>query len=110
VPLTPLATNLVCDVAAVSDEIAAAIAAHDSQRRSTDRCRRMRRYAGRFYRLDAAEEFWQVTAGQYAVLHGAERMPWKAFVSLREHPIYDARAYLSGLGERRRLVRVVSDA
>lgn len=108
VPLTPILTNLVVETEAVSAETRAAFAAHASQRSSIARSLRMRRYAGRYYQASAeAEELWQLTDSQYSELHDSACASWSRYSSLRDHPIYDPRAYSSRLGERRMLARQV---
>lgn len=65
--------------------------------------------AGRYYGATReAEEFWQVSVPQYVLIHGSPDEEWIPFVSLRGNPLYDPRAYLSHLGERRRLARAIA--
>lgn len=103
VPLTPLLVNIVTETESVSAQTRAAFRAHASQSASIVRTLRSRRYAGRYYRAtNEAEEFWQLTAKQYALLHSSAEK-WHQYVSLRANAIFDARAYLSHWGDRRAL-------
>ena len=106
VPLTRALTNCVADVTCVSDTCARAFETYASQRDSTMRCWRMRRYAARVYGCaTVAEEFWQMSARAYQRLHRDEPRTWRprSFRALRAHALGDPLAYASGRRERKRL-------
>ncbi len=112
VPLTPALANLVLAVDLATPSLKNAFRAHRTQLGSIERCLRHRRYAGRFYRAGgAAEEFWRLTPAQYRRLHSeAPARPLvRTFRGLRYYTWSDPLAYLRGLGERRRLARLVSE-
>ena len=100
VPLTPALTNLVVDTSDVAAESAAALSVYVTQHDSISRTIRQRRYAARFYGIEKqAEEFWQMTARRYCLLHSLPPTHWSAhaFRGLRFHPFSDPLAYLKGL-------------
>src|SRR5262245_9956792 len=106
VPLTPALTNLVVDTSDVATESAAALSVYVTQYESISRTVRQRRYAARFYGIEnQAEEFWQMTARRYCLLHSLPPTHWSAhtFRGLRFRPFSDPLAYLQGLSERQRL-------
>jgi len=110
VPLTPVLTNLVGATSGVMAESAAAFRAYVTQQGSVGCAFRSRRYAARFYDLGGqAEEFWQMSARQYHLLHRLprEQEPRRAFRSLRARSLADPLAYLVGLAARRRLAAAV---
>lgn len=110
VPLTPILTNLVCDTSGVVAETAAALTAYATQADSVIRTVRQRRYAAHFYRLEKqAEEFWQMSADQYCLLHSADPGGWPAnrFRGIRFRSLGDPLAYLQGMAERRQLAGLV---
>jgi len=110
VPLTPVLTNLVFDTSGVRRERAAAFTVYTTQLDNIGRALRQRRYAARFYGItQEAEEFWQMTAHQYCLLHCLPPDPWPVhtFRSLRSHSFSDPLAYLHGLSERRRFAGLV---
>ncbi len=110
VPLTPVLSNLVVPVDPLAPRFQRALAAHRSQLGSLERCLRHRRYLGRLYGLGGAEELWRMTAGQYQRLHRdpPRRSPQRTFRGLRYYAWSDPLAYLQGLSERRRLVRLAA--
>ena len=106
VPLTPLLVNLVAPMESVARELVAAMHCYRTQFGSIERCLRMKRYAGSFYRLEGhAEEFWQMDPNAYARIHASApgTPPDPAFRGVRPRPLTDPLAYLRGLGARRRL-------
>jgi LmbE family N-acetylglucosaminyl deacetylase len=113
VPLTPLLTNLVVDTSDVAAETAAALSVYVTQHDSIFRTIRQRRYAARLYRTEKhAEEFWQMTAHRYCLLHSLPPTcrPIHTFRGLRFHPFSDPLAYLQGLSERLRLAGLTQSA
>jgi LmbE family N-acetylglucosaminyl deacetylase len=105
VPLTPRLANLVVDVTACIDGIRGAFDAYETQRANMPRALRQRRYAAHCYRAgEHAEEFWQLTADEYAAVHDAPALASPSpFRGVREHPATDPLAYMLGTGARRRL-------
>ncbi|HYF64991.1 MAG TPA: hypothetical protein VD886_19355, partial [Herpetosiphonaceae bacterium] len=104
VPLTAILVNLVTPVGDVQARSQAVYAAYQTQRGSLARTARMRRYAAGFYGLEGSgEEFWQLSAAQYARLHRGPLASWPGFRSLRPHALSDPLAYWHGRGARRRL-------
>ena len=106
VPLTPALTNLVVDTSDVATESAAALSVYVTQYESISRTFRQRHYAARLYRTKKqAEEFWQMTAHRYCLLHSLPPTHWPThtFRGLRFHPFSDPLAYLQGFFERQRL-------
>jgi len=113
VPLTPALTNLVVDTSDVATESAVALSLYVTQYESTSRTIRQRRYAACFYGIERqAEEFWQMTAHRYCLLHSLPPTHWPAdtFRGLRFRPLSDPLAYARGLSERRRLAGLVQRA
>ncbi len=110
VPLTPMLANLIVEIDPSDGQLRDALDAHRSQRASLDPCLRHRRYLGRLYRLAGAEELWRLTADQYERLHHdpPPRPPGRVFRGLRYYAWSDPLAYLRGLAERRRLLRLAS--
>ena len=110
VPLTPRLANLVVAVDLAAPKLNAAFHAHRSQLGSLERCLRRRRYAGRCYRLEAAETFWRVTPTRYQQLHSeAPSQPLhRTFRGMHYYAWSDPLAYLLGRGERRRLAKSTS--
>ena len=108
VPLTRGLTNLVADVSVVVARLEQALDAYATQQHNTLRAMRSRRYAACFYRLGRwAEEFWEMPAEHYCLLHEAPPDPWDAtlFRGLRRLPLTDPLAYLQGRSARRELAR-----
>jgi LmbE family N-acetylglucosaminyl deacetylase len=104
VPLTPVLVNLVSPVGDQLPAIAEAMETYASQAVSLRRCLRSRAYAGARHGLgEAAEEFWEMSAGDYGRLLGTAESPAHAFRGLRYHALSDPLAYLAGRDERRRL-------
>lgn len=111
VPLTRILTNVVADVSGVVSESAAVLRAYDSQAGSVDSVHRRRRYGALAHRVQGpVEEFWEVTAEQYAALHHGPSAEWGGkFRGVRRFAWTDPLAYWFGNAERRRL-RAVADA
>ena len=110
VPLTPILANLIVPLAAVGSQLTLAFGAYRSQLGSIERCLRQRRYAGRYYGLDAVEELWRLSTAQYERLHRGPASPSleRAFRGLRYYAWSDPAAYLQGRGMRRRLAALGS--
>jgi LmbE family N-acetylglucosaminyl deacetylase len=104
-PLTRVLVNLVADTSGVAAECAAALDAYVTQRGNMARALRQRHYAAAYYGLKRqAEEFWELTVGQYVALHnGMHGWSGRAFRGVRFYPISDPLAYMWGRSERRRL-------
>jgi LmbE family N-acetylglucosaminyl deacetylase len=105
VPLTPPLTNLVADTSSVIAKNATALGAYVTQRGNIGRAIRQRRYAAALYGLERqAEEFWELSAQQYVMLH-RDLSGWSgdAFRGLRFYPFSDPLAYLRGRAGRRRM-------
>jgi LmbE family N-acetylglucosaminyl deacetylase len=105
VPLTSLMSNLVADISALIPQCEAVLRAYVSQAGSVQCASRQRRYSARRHRLAAqAEEFWELSASQYVVLHRTSPRDWpRAFRGLRSFAFTDPLAYLVG-GRQRRLI------
>ena len=113
VPLTPSLTNLVVDTSAVATESAAVLSVYVTQYESISRTVRQRRYAALLYGVEKqAEEFWQLSAHRYCLLHSLPPTDWSAhtFRGLRFRPFSDPLAYLHGFSERRRLAGLTQSA
>jgi LmbE family N-acetylglucosaminyl deacetylase len=105
VPLTSVLTNLLADTSSVIARNAAALGAYVTQRGNIGRALRQRRYSAALYGLKRqAEEFWELPAERYAMLH-LDLSGWsgETFRGLRFYPFSDPLAYLRGRAERRRL-------
>src|SRR5258707_6646595 len=103
VPLTLILTNLVADTSSAIATNAAALGAYVTQCGNIGRAIRQRRYAAALYGLKRqAEEFWELSPQQYAMLH-RDVSGWSgdAFRGLRFYPFSDPLAYLRGRAERR---------
>jgi LmbE family N-acetylglucosaminyl deacetylase len=112
VPLTFVLTNLVADISGVIAQNDAALRAYVTQRGNIGRAIRQRRYAAALYGLKRqAEEFWELPAEQYAMLH-MDLSGWSGdiFRGLRFYPFSDPLAYLWGRAERRRLAGLLQGA
>ncbi len=105
VPLTRILTNLVADVSDVFTESVTALRAYESQYGSIESVHRRRRYGALSHRaVGPVEEFWELTADQYAELHRASSTEWSGrFRGMRRFAWTDPLAYLFGNAERRRL-------
>jgi LmbE family N-acetylglucosaminyl deacetylase len=106
----PLASvvNLVTDVSRFEPQIIAALQAYATQRASTLRTLRMRRYtAARHGLRGLAEEFCELGALAYVRMHEAAPDRWRRanFRSVLIHPWTDPLAYLVGAAERTRILR-----
>ena len=103
VPLGASLVNRVVDIATVDATHRAALAAHVSQRGAVLRSLRLKRYAGRAHRLAGlAEEFWELSAEAYAVLHrGHPDDSVAAYRGFRYMSFTDPAAYLVGRRVRR---------
>jgi LmbE family N-acetylglucosaminyl deacetylase len=105
VPLTRALTNLVADVSAVLGQSVAALRAYESQAGSVESVYRRRRYGALAHCASGpVEEFWEVTAEQYAALHRGRHAEWLGkFRGVRRFAWTDPLAYWLGSGERQRL-------
>jgi len=105
VPLTPILANVVADVSSVLVESTAALCAYDSQLGSIEGVHRRRRYGALAHRMRGpVEEFWELTAQQYAELHCGSSVEWLGkFRGVRRFAWTDPLAYWLGNAERRRL-------
>lgn len=113
VPLTTVLTNLVVDCSNVSEGVAAASAVYVTQSANIGRAGRTRRYAALFYGLKTlGEEFWQMPAADYCRLHLSPPESWHTdlFRGVRYRSFSDPLTYLSGLNERKRLIRALGTA
>ena len=112
VPLTRVLTNVVADVSAVHDESTAALCAYESQAGSVESVHRRRRYGALAHRVRGpVEEFWEVSADQYAELHRGPAGAWLGkFRGVRRFAWTDPLAYWLGNGERRRLQAAAAGA
>ena len=106
VPITSILVNLVASGEGLSEKASHARAAYRTQALSIDRTHRMRRYAGAFHRAGTeAEEYWQVSAGTYAMLHGeSSENSHSNFQGVRFRSWSDPLRYLRGRAERRQLL------
>jgi LmbE family N-acetylglucosaminyl deacetylase len=105
VPLTSLLINLYADVSEWSEISARALEAYASQAGSITSGERLKRYSALAHgKARHVESFWQMPAADYAALHrGAPRSWPDAFRGLRNFPLSDPLAWLSGNRERRRI-------
>jgi LmbE family N-acetylglucosaminyl deacetylase len=106
VPLTAALTNLVADISSLVGESAAILRIHTTQWGSVARTLRMRRYGAAFYGWRRQiEEFWELPAARYQLLHAAPPEHWSphTFRSLRFYPWSDPLAYLQGRAMRQRI-------
>jgi len=105
VPLTRILTNVVADVSPVLAESAEALRAYESQAGSIESVHRRRRYGALAHRAcGPVEEFWELTADQYAELHRGPSGEWLGkFRGVRRFAWTDPLAYWLGNTERRRL-------
>jgi LmbE family N-acetylglucosaminyl deacetylase len=110
VPLTRILTNVVADVSAVAAQSAAALSAYESQKGSVDGAHRCRRYAALAHGVrGTVEEFWELSAQQYADVHRGRCDDWLGrFRGLRRFAWTDPLAYWVGNTERRRLEAVAA--
>jgi LmbE family N-acetylglucosaminyl deacetylase len=110
VPLTRILTNVVAEVSGVLGDSMAALAAYTSQRGSIESVHRRRRYGALAHHAHGpVEEFWELTADQYAELHRSPSAEWSgAFRGVRRFAWTDPLAYLLGNAERRRLRTVAT--
>jgi LmbE family N-acetylglucosaminyl deacetylase len=110
-PLTSLLVNLAVDTSAVAGDLRRAAGAYVTQRGNIPRALRQRRYSAAYQGYsEHAEEFWELSANQYARVHAVPAAPEGApFRGLRHHPLSDPLAYLRGRAERRRISREALD-
>lgn len=104
VPLGPSLANLILPLTGVAGEVRAALLCYRSQVGTLLRCLRHRRYLGRLYGAgEPVEEFWQMTAADYGLLHrqAPARALVRTFRGLRYYAWSDPLAYLRGRRERR---------
>jgi LmbE family N-acetylglucosaminyl deacetylase len=106
VPLTPVLINLYSDVSEWRESCARVLAAYASQARSITSAERLKRYSSLSHGgTRHIESFWQMPAQDYAALHRGSPREWPdAFRGLRNFPLSDPLAWLSGNRERRRIV------
>ena len=109
VPLTPLLTNVVVDVADEVERSFAALEAYESQTGSIECAYRRGRYGARLHRtVGPVEEFWELTAEQYSQIHRPPPGEWvDRFRGLRRFAWTDPLAYLIGNRARRRMRAIV---
>ncbi len=111
VPLTPVLVNFKADTSSLAVQSMRVLNTYPSQIGSTCRARRKWRYAACFHGAEThQEEFWEMSAGQYWMLHKASPDHWPAeekFQVIEFRPYSDPRAYLKGLDERQRLALAV---
>ena len=113
VPITSILTNLVTSGVGLAEKAERARAAYQTQTGSIERTRRMRLYAGAFYRVGGeAEEYWQLSARAYCALHQDDAETWRTskFQGVRSRSWSDPARYASGRAERRRLRALASNA
>jgi LmbE family N-acetylglucosaminyl deacetylase len=106
VPLTGILVNLVAPMSAVLSRARRACDAYSSQAESLRAPFRLKGYAGVTYGLGAAaEEFWEISPGAYARLHGQEsrESTVEHFRGLRRLSMTDPLAFVEGRAERLRL-------
>jgi LmbE family N-acetylglucosaminyl deacetylase len=97
VPLTARLTTLVADVTKDEQQLHVLLAAHDSQRASTERSLRLRRYAAaRTVDCGLVEPFWELTAARYVELHRDTTFRLAVFRGIRHRSWLDPLAYLIG--------------
>jgi LmbE family N-acetylglucosaminyl deacetylase len=111
VPLTYPICNLVTDVSGVAEQCEAVLSAYTSQAATVQGTLRQRRYGALLHGFEKqAEEFWEISAGSYSILHGAAPQRWPAaFRGSRNFSLSDPLAYLTGRTERHRL-RLLADS
>jgi LmbE family N-acetylglucosaminyl deacetylase len=112
VPLTRILTNVVTDVSGVLAQSLAALQEYKSQAGSIECVYRRGRY-GAFLHLSPGpvEEFWELSAEQYAELHRSPPTEWgDTFRGLRPFAWTDPLAYLVGNSERQRLLRATGQS
>ncbi|MEO6349356.1 MAG: PIG-L family deacetylase [Candidatus Limnocylindrales bacterium] len=107
VPLTPVLANLsVARTGGVVGRVAAAEAAYASQSLSLARARRVLAQAGALWRAgQPLEVFWSMSPAAYASVTSTVGSGLQ-FRGVRDRPFTDGLAWIVGLRERRRLVRV----
>ena len=114
VPMTSVLANLVASGEGLLEKAAAARASYRTQIFNVDPTQRMRRYAGARYRIGAeVEEYWQLSARSYCVLHGDDMDGWpiSGFEGIHFWPWFDPLRFARGRAERRRLrARVLGSA
>ena len=114
VPMTSVLANLVASGEGLLEKAAAARASYRTQIFNVDPTQRMRRYAGARYRIGAeVEEYWQLSARSYCVLHGDDMDGWpiSGFEGIHFWPWSDPLRFARGRAERRRLrARVLGSA
>jgi LmbE family N-acetylglucosaminyl deacetylase len=106
VPLTSVLTNLLASGEGLDETARAARAAYRTQVLTLEPTQRMRSYAGAFYRCGSeAEEYWQVSAESYRILHQDDVDTWakSGFDRIRYRPWMDPLRFARGRSERRRL-------
>lgn len=114
VPMTSVLANLAASGEGLLEKAAIARAAYRTQVFNVGPTQRMRRYAGARYRIGAeVEEYWQVSACSYCLLHGDDMDGWptSGFEGLHFWPWSDPLRFARGRAERRRLhARVLGSA
>jgi LmbE family N-acetylglucosaminyl deacetylase len=111
VPLTGVLVNRVADTSRLAIPVRRAVRAYATQLASLRRTLRSRRYAALRYRVGReAEVFWEISSLAYAALHPShpETAP-SGFRGIRQLPLTDPLAYLTGRDERRRLSLAAAD-
>lgn len=105
VPLTPLLTTVVADIAPVRRRKAAAIACHRSQAATLAALTRTARYQARLAGLAAAEGFWELSGALYREVVRGASWGWRdtPFRAVRPGVLGDPLAFLVGRRARIRL-------
>jgi LmbE family N-acetylglucosaminyl deacetylase len=105
VPLTRALINLYADVSEWSEGRARVLGAYASQAGSITSGERLKRYSALAHGgVQHMESFWQLSAASYAALHRGAPRGWpNTFRGLRNFPLSDPLAWLSGNRERHRI-------
>jgi LmbE family N-acetylglucosaminyl deacetylase len=109
VPLTATLAVRIAAIGPVEARAHLALEAYGTQLGSLRRTLRMKRYVGLRHRVGGpAEVFWEMTQGCYASLHATASAGPTPFRGVRQLPLRDPLAYLSGSAERRRLAELAA--
>ena len=106
VPMTSVLANLVASGEGLLEKAASARASYRTQVFTVGPTQRMRRYAGARYRIGAeVEEYWELSARSYCILHGDDMDGWpvSGFEGIHFWPWSDPLRFARGRAERRRL-------
>lgn len=114
VPMTSVLANLVASGEGLYEKAAAARAVYRTQVFNVEATERMRRYAGAFHRIGGeVEEYWELSAESYCLLHADDQESWSTsgFEGIHYWPWSDPLRFARGRAERRRLrARALSSA